>query len=201
LGLALKLTWVPMGKVALQLLPQLMPEGVLVTSPAPVPAKVMFNVAAVRLKAAPTAALEFTVNAQEPVPVHAPDHPVNAEFVPAVAARVTWVPGLKVAVQVVPQLIPAGELVIVPRPLPESVIVSASGATLKAAPTDIFSLRVKVQELFPLQAPDHPANVELCAGLAVRVTCVPEENVALHVDPQLIPDGLLVMVPVPFPES
>ena len=51
----------------------------------------------------------------------------------------------------------------------------------------------------PLQAPDQPANVEPDAAVAVSLTDVPLANLALQVDPQLMPDGLLVTVPVPVP--
>ena len=40
-----------------------------------------------------------------------------------VALSVTWVPELNVAVHVVPQLIPAGLLIMLPEPVPEGVTV------------------------------------------------------------------------------
>ena len=43
----------------------------------------------------------------------------------------------------------------------------------------------------PVQAPDQLVNSELASGFAVSVTDVPLANFALHVEPQLIPDGLL----------
>lgn len=57
-----------------------------------------------------------------------------------------------------------------------------------------------MQELCPLHAPLHPAKVEFALGAAVSVTWVPLVKVALQVDPQLIPEGLLVMVPLPVPD-
>ena len=51
----------------------------------------------------------------------------------------------------------------------------------------------------PLQAPDQLANVEPVLGVAVSVTDAPLAMLALHVVPQLIPEGLLVTVPVPVP--
>jgi len=200
-ALEVKVTWVPGGNVAVHELPHVMPEGLLVTVPVPVPPRLTFNVAAVRLNAAPTAVLLLTVTVHEAVPAHVPDQPANAEFVPAVAVRVTWVPGLNPAIQEVPQLIPAGALVTVPRPFPDRLTVRESGVTLNAAPKEVLPVSVIAQELWPVQAPDQPAKVELVAALAVSVTWVPEGNVALHVDPQLMPAGLLVMVPVPLPES
>lgn len=68
-------------------------------------------------------------------------------------------------------------------------------------------LKVAVQLMLPVivtlplavQLPDQPANVEPEAGVAVNVTAVPLLRVVEQVVPQLIPAGLLVTVPVPFP--
>ena len=49
------------------------------------------------------------------------------------------------------------------------------------------------------QAPPQSARVLFGAGAAVKVTTVPEDTVRVQVAPQLIPAGLDVMVPVPFP--
>ncbi len=62
---------------------------------------------------------EFIVTLQLRVPEQPPpDQPVKVEPDAALAVRVTAVPGLKLAEQVLPQLIPAGELVTVPEPVP-----------------------------------------------------------------------------------
>jgi len=53
----------------------------------------------------------------------------------------------------------------------------------------------------PLHPPDHPPKVALDAGAAVSVTTVPAENVATQAVPQLMPEGLLVMLPPPVPEA
>src|SRR5262245_26451106 len=51
----------------------------------------------------------------------------------------------------------------------------------------------------PERAPDQPTNLERAAASAVRVTVVPCVKVCAHVEPQLIPAGLEVTVPSPFP--
>ena len=70
---------------------------------------------------------------------------------------------------------------------------------MKVAVTAVFAVIVTVQAAVPVQAPDHPANVEPEAGVAVRVTCDPVLKLAIQVAPQLIPLGLLTTVPVPVP--
>lgn len=63
----------------------------------------------------------------------------------------------------------------------------------KLAPTLLLLFMVTVQVvLVPEHAPDHPVKAEFVAGVAVRVTTVPE----LKVEPL----GLLVIVPVPVPD-
>jgi hypothetical protein len=59
---------------------------------------------------------------------------------------------------------------------------------------------VKLQVDVPLHPPVQPVNVEFDAGVAVRVIEAPAENVAMQAVPQLMPAGLLVMLPVPVPE-
>ena len=54
----------------------------------------------------------------EPVVQPVPLQPEKVEPEAAVAVRVTTVPLLKIPEQVVPQLMPAGELVTVPLPVP-----------------------------------------------------------------------------------
>ena len=54
-------------------------------------------------------------------------------------------------------------------------------------------------ESVPVQAPDQPPKaekVEVPPGVSVRVTCVPSLKFAEQVPGQLIPAGLLVIVPV-----
>lgn len=67
-------------------------------------------------------------------------------------------------------------------------------------PVTVVALaKVTVQVPLPVQPPDQPANVELAFGAALSVTAVPLLKLALHACPQLIPAGLLVIVPAPVP--
>ena len=51
-----------------------------------------------------------------------------------------------------------------------------------------------------VQAPLQPVKVLPEAGVAVSVTLVPLASLALHVAPQLMPAGLLLIVPEPVPD-
>jgi hypothetical protein len=75
------------------------------------------------LKVAVTFASSLRFMEQAPVPAHDPPQHVNVDPPVGVGVNVIDVPAAKVAVQTVPQLIPAGELVIVPVPEPESAVV------------------------------------------------------------------------------
>jgi hypothetical protein len=57
------------------------------------------------------------VTTQAPVPLQAPPQPVKTKPDAGVGVRVTCVPLLKLALQVAPQLMPAGELVTAPLPV------------------------------------------------------------------------------------
>ena len=69
----------------------------------------------------------------------------------------------------------------------------------KFAETVLFWLAGTVQSPAPLQAPLQPANWKLASAFAVKVTWVSGSNVAEQVEPQSIPEGALVTVPVPPP--
>ena len=126
-GVAVKVTAVPLAKLAEQVAPQLMPAGVLVTVPEPVPdlvtvsAKLFVDCA----KLATTVVAAVMVRVQVPVPSHGPaPQPVKVEPVAGVAVSVIAVPLAKLAEQVAPQLMPAGVLVTVPVPAPALVTVN-----------------------------------------------------------------------------
>src|SRR3954454_2434562 len=156
-------------------------------------------------KVAVTDALALRVTVQAPEPLQAPDQPPKPEPALGAADKVRAVPLGKVAVQVDPQLMPAGVLVMVPAPPPAVWTVnwkfSAGGGAwaLKVAVTAALALRVTVQGPEPLHAPDHPPKVDPALGVADKVTAVPLGKVAVQVDPQLMPAGVLVMVPAPPP--
>ena len=66
------------------------------------------------------------VTVQVPVPLHPPPlQPAKVDAPLGVAVRVTTVPLVKPALQVAPQLMPAGLLVTVPVPVPLLVTVKA----------------------------------------------------------------------------
>jgi hypothetical protein len=119
--------------------PQLTPAGELVTVPVPVPARLTDSVNS-GTNVAVTAVLELTVTVHVPVPAHAPPlQPVNTDPLVAAAVNVTLVPELNNAEHVAPQLIPDGELVTVPEPVPAFVKASVycgGGAGLNVAVTD-----------------------------------------------------------------
>jgi hypothetical protein len=120
---------VPLAKPNEHVGPQLIPVGLLVTVPVPVPAlfTVKVTLDPVVLNVAVTASAALIVTEQVLVPVHpAPLHPANVDPLAAAAVSITTCPLVKLAKHVVPQLIPAGLLVTVPVPVPALVTVRVS---------------------------------------------------------------------------
>ena len=154
------------------------------------------------LKVAVTDDAAERVTLQVLVPLHAPDHPAKLAPASGIAVSTMAVPLAKFALHVVPQSIPAGLLVTEPVPVPVFCTVSAkfvTGAGLNVAVTDALAESVTLQPDVPLHAPDQPANVEPEFGVALNATAVAPAKVALHVDPQLMPAGELLTLPVPPP--
>lgn len=99
---SVRVTWVPLAKLALQVGAQPIPAGVLATVPVPVPATLTVSTTAfwMALKLAVTCLLALSITLQVGLlPLQPPDHPAKEEFVPAAAVRVTWVPLEKLALQ------------------------------------------------------------------------------------------------------
>src|SRR5206468_6756942 len=91
-GLAVRVTAVPLAKLAEQVAPQLSPAGLLVTVPLPVPALLTVR-AKVGVKVAVTVVAAETVTTHAPAPLHPPPlQPVKVELAPGVAVSVTTVP-------------------------------------------------------------------------------------------------------------
>jgi len=77
------------------------------------------------VKVAVTAVAAVIVTLQVPVPLQPPLQPVKVEPTVGVGVSVTVVPWLNVDEQVAPQLMPAGDEVTVPAPVPALVTDSA----------------------------------------------------------------------------
>jgi hypothetical protein len=128
-----------------------------------------------------------------------PLHPVKVEVPSGVAVNVTEIPSRYVSVQSLPQLIPDGSLVTVPPPVPDFVTVRTRPG-VKSAATDLAASIVITQVPVPEQPePLQPVKTDPESASAVRVTDSPWSNGAVQVRPQLIPEGLLVTVPLPLP--
>ena len=109
-------------------------------------------------------------------PEHAPLQPANTEPDAGAAVSVTEAPVLNAKLHSVPQLMPAGDDVTVPVPLPARVTVAVNVVVpevLNVAVTDRAAVIDTVHVLVPLHAPLQPANVEPLAAAAVSVTDAP----------------------------
>lgn len=200
-GVAVRVTDEATGNDAEHVLPQLMPAGALVMVPVPGPDLITVRVADTRANVAVTDAAVFIATVQPPVPKQPPLHPVKAESASGVTVKLTTVPLAKAALQLEPQEIPAGALVIVPVPVPDLLTVSVKLCDAKAAVTVVAALSVTMQAPVPEQPPPlQPVKVEPAAGVAVRVIAVPLANAVVQVAPQEIPAGELLTVPEPTPD-
>jgi len=97
-AVAVRVTRALGSKLALQVCPQLMPEGMLVTLPVPVPPRATVRTGEV-LKLAMTDVFCIKVTLHAPVPLQAPDQPAKKEFAVGDAVSATWLPLEKLAVQ------------------------------------------------------------------------------------------------------
>lgn len=104
------------------------------------------------------------------VPVHEPLQPLKVLPVLGLSVSVTCVPDGKLAVHVpVVQLIPPGELVMVPAALPARVTDKVIPAP-KFAVTEVAAVTVTTQVLVPEQAPPQPVKSAPVPAVAVSVT-------------------------------
>jgi hypothetical protein len=143
-----------------------------------------------------------------PVPVHAPDQPVNVEPDAGVAVRATVLAELKSAPQVDGQLMPDGELVTVPDPAPDVVTVrwcvvggvpvtvtAPSGPEGAIVKPSVFSADAELVKV-PGAAPTFAVNLRVPSPLA-GTTSGPAQ---VRVFPLPIV-GLLVVNPVVEPAT
>jgi hypothetical protein len=153
------------------------------------------------VKVAVTIVAAETVTAQVPVPMHPPpDQPVKSESLAADALSMTMTPELNIELHVAPQFTPAGDEVTVPLPVPAFATVTANELIANVAVADLaWSMVTMHVGIVPVQAPPQPVNELVAEAPAVRVTIAPWLNVPEQVDPQSIPVGDDVIVPVPVP--
>lgn len=138
-------------------------------------------------------------------------HPAKYELVPVEAVSVTDAPAENVERHTPPQLMPVGELVTVPRPLPPLDTDIVNGPLdVYVAITVLYEFIVTVQVLAVEHPPPvHPTNEELVAALEWSTTTVPGANDWVTLAPdaqplvyaQSIDPVELVTVPSPFPCS
>jgi hypothetical protein len=173
---AVSVTAAPEAKLPVQVLPQLMPVGLEVTAPVPVPARVTASAKLDELlKVAVTARAAVIDTVQVDVPVHAPLQPAKLEPLAAAAVSVTEAPLAKFALHVAPQLMPPVFDVTVPEPVPFLLTVNAKVVELllKVAVTERAAVIDTVQVLVPVHAPLQPAKLAPLAAAALSVTDAP----------------------------
>ena len=124
------------------------------------------------MKVAETAFAAFMLTMQLAVPVHAPLQPMKVEPALGLALRVTNVPAENLVEHAAPQLIPAGDEVTVPVPLPDFDTVRVT-AVSNFAEIDFGPLITSWHVPLPLQSPVHPEKIEPGFSEAVTTTEVP----------------------------
>jgi hypothetical protein len=154
-----------------------------------------------RVKVAVTAVAVERDREQVPVPEHPPPlQPEKVEPGSGLAERVTLLPKGKLLEHVGPQSIPAGALVTVPLPVPILLTVRLTGCKANMAVTVVAADRETMHGPVPEQPPPlHPKKVEPVVATAESVTLLALGKLPVQVEPQLIPAGELVTVPVPTP--
>ena len=119
------------------------------------------------------------------VPLHAPLQPRKLWPAGGVAVTVTSVPAAYLAEQLLPQSMPAGELLMVPgllrpadkvklEPPPPPPPPPTTTTVLNVAVTVLSAFTVTVQVgALPAHAPPHASRLAPAAGLAVKATVLP----------------------------
>src|SRR6266545_6130704 len=133
-----------------------------------------------------------------PAQLRSPLHPVKAEPRAGAARRTTRVAAAKFAEQSVTQSIDPGLPVTRPFPLPLRLTFSVLPLTANMAVQVLLRFMITTPSK-QSGSPLHPEKTEPEAGVGVRATVAPFEKSAVQVDPQSIPTGLLVTLPVPVP--
>ena len=97
---------------------------------------------------------------------------------------------------------PGGLLVTAPLPAPNltTVKVYCGINSVKVAVTSRSAVMVTVHVPVPVHAPLQPSKKDPGNGVAVRVTEAALLNPAEQIEPQLMPAGLLLTVPLPLPD-
>ncbi len=197
-ALGVNTTSVPCKKEAVHVPGQLIPDGLLVTEPSPEVVTVRAN-CGVKLAETETGVLPI-VSTQAPVPLHASPHVAKTELAPGAADIVTVDPSGNVAVHVPGQVIPAGELVMVPDPVVAAVTVIRGTGEKVAITLAGAEPMEKLQVPVPEHAPPHPANTDPAAGVALSETAPLVLIGALVHVPDVVPDVEVQLTP-PVPET
>lgn len=176
-GAALSVTFAVCANDALQVAPQLMPDGAEVTVPVPAPAFVTVSALCATENVALTVVLAARLNVQVvEVPVQPPLQPEKVAPAAGVAVSVTAVFCARLAAQLLDgQLIPPTLEVTLPEPLTLTLsdrLPVASGA--KDAVTVVLAFMLTWHCAMPVHPPPlHPLNCELLSGTALSSTVVP----------------------------
>ena len=173
LGVAVSVTVVPKLNTSEQSAPQLIPAGELDTVPDPVPVFTTVIVNCCNVNVAVTVVAAVMVTVHGPVPVQPPPlHPVNDDPTLGDAVSVTTVPAEYTSEQSAPQLIPAGELVTVPDPVPDFTTVRVCASARAITPIATIAATAKHSTRF-IQLPrmtrlltqiPHPSSSVTLAG-------------------------------------
>jgi hypothetical protein len=149
-----------------------------------------------------------------PLVLHSPPQPANVLPLVGFAVSTTVLPSAKLGTGQLtelgptpPQLTPGGLLVTSPLPGtdwhvknvhddtcdPKPMVMCSWG--WNAAVTMASAFMATAQAAVPEQAPLQPAKLKLALGAGLNVTLVPTGKLREHVVPQLMPAGVLVIIP------